>query len=233
MRGTAAPAFFSLGLPSALLKQTRSSGVNASSRHSQRARRKRGGTHISRTEWGGVGVASRKPESAPLATLPLISVSSPGGAAKHWDWTRPCRYPHSVSRLRLVGTVRTYLGAAESLVSCASSSVVAFLLTEHMVPEDHSILDVPAGIKEQLRMSDPSSVWSVGNWLSAGARTINLIFFCRRSLQCAGAIWSMDREVQIGLSMISVTIITDFSANLWSDMGVTCVWLFVDCCRLD
>jgi len=131
MRGTAAPAFFSLGLPSALLKQTRSSGVNASSRHSQRARRKRGGTHISRTEWGGVGVASRKPESAPLATLPLISVSSPGGAAKHWDWTRPCRYPHSVSRLRLVGTVRTYLGAAESLVSCASNSVVAFLHGAH------------------------------------------------------------------------------------------------------
>jgi len=63
MRGTAAPAFFSLDHPSALLEQTRSPGMNASS---QRARRKRGGTHITRNEWGGVGVASRKPESAPF-----------------------------------------------------------------------------------------------------------------------------------------------------------------------
>jgi len=54
MRGAAAPAFFSLDLPSALLTQTRSAGMNASS---QRMRRKRGGTHISCNEWGGVGVA--------------------------------------------------------------------------------------------------------------------------------------------------------------------------------
>lgn len=56
MRGAAAPASFSLGLPSTLLAQTRSPGMNASSR---RARRKRGwDPHIvQRVGWRGSGLA--------------------------------------------------------------------------------------------------------------------------------------------------------------------------------
>lgn len=100
MRGAAAPASFSLNLPSALLEQTRSPGVNASS---QRVKCKRGGTLISRDEWGGVGVASRKLESAPFRDVAVDS----GFVAR-----RRCQTPGI--GLGLAGTLTPYRGSGSS-----------------------------------------------------------------------------------------------------------------------
>lgn len=66
MRGAAAPASFSLNLLSTLLKQTRSSAMNASSLHERAHEPRKGAGRMLCSEWKGVGVASRNPEPAPL-----------------------------------------------------------------------------------------------------------------------------------------------------------------------
>lgn len=169
MRGAAAPARFSLScLPSAsaLLERTRSRGVNASS---QRARCKRGGTHVSRSEWGGVGVASREPESAPLRDVAADS----GFVAR-----RRCQTPGLDSALPV--TLTPYRGSGSSepfgptLAQQSRPSsrahqapfAVAFLHGAHGPGRSLLTLDVPPGVRNSyewviLRQCDQWGVDSV------------------------------------------------------------------------
>lgn len=156
MQDTTAPASFSLVLSSALLEQTRSPGVNASS---QRVKRKRGGTHISGNEWGNVGVASRELSSAPFRDV----AADPGFVAR-----RRCQTLGT--GLGLAGILTLYRGSGWSepfglTLGAAESSLVRIKLrspsrffTEHMVPEDHPYTGRSSEVKEQLQVGDPLSV---------------------------------------------------------------------------
>lgn len=197
MRGAAASAFFSLGLLSALLVQTRSPGMNASS---QRMRRKRGGTHISYNEWGGVGVASRVLESAHFRDV---------AANSDFVARRRCQTPGT--GLGLAGTLTPYRGSGSSepfgltlaqpelsLVSCASSSVRRRVSSRSTWSRKITpTLDVPLEIKEQLRMGDPSSVWPVGELVQCECAQFG--DFCRSLSQCTrvGGVWTAEYKFWI------------------------------------
>lgn len=132
MRGAAAPVSFSLNLPSALPEQTRSPGANALSQHERAYELQKGRDSfvVQRVGWCGCGLARSKVR--PTWRCCRFWFCRQAALPNTRDWTWPGRYPHFVPRLRLVGTVRIHLGAAESFLSLQEAPfTVAFLHIAH------------------------------------------------------------------------------------------------------
>lgn len=130
---------------------------------------------------------------------------SPDGAASNILETggaRSGRHPHSVSRLRLVGIVRTHLGgAAELVLRLALHFTVASCRGAHG-PGRSSLhrLNVPPSVNSWGCGGDRSSV----NHRTTRGVTDDIVLVrvprysvfldCHRTSQCAGAIWTANHE---------------------------------------
>lgn len=163
MRGAAAPVSFSLNLPSALPEQTRSPGANALSRRERACELQKGrdSSVVQRVGRRGCGLAQL--EVRPTWRCCRFWFRRQAALPNTWDWTWPGRSPHFVSRLRLVGTVRIYFGAAESLLSLREAPfTVAFVRAAHGLGRPSPRTPrVPTGVKKRSRVGGLISVPSV------------------------------------------------------------------------